>query len=271
MMPDPLPNPLQTSKMMICRYCGQNMLQWWELAPGVWRPYDVLRGELHQCKGKELPPRQPLSLTSRLITLGFSYYAVAPAESQANYRHALIRSNLISSLYVLFRESGVDIRVFTPAISPELNDDGMLLLADGETIHEPHEGYVRSQAFELIMQIANQLVDDELYIVPMEELIVALNECHYLPAEEFVCNLRFNDDPEQDCMSFVDADGAEVDDAEDENDDDTEKDTFRFRRFNKEPEDMEDFYWNMAPDNSGADVYLGDGMWIDRNGDLHDR
>ncbi len=259
MMPDPLPNPLQTGKMMICRYCGQNMLQWWELAPGVWRPYDVLRGELHQCKGKELPPRQPLSLTSRLITLGFSYYAVAPAESQANYRHALIRSNLISSLYVLFRECGVDIRVFTPAISPELNDDGMLLLADGETIHEPHEGYVRSQAFELIMQIANQLVDDELYMVPMEELIVALNECHYLPAEEFVCNLRINDDPEQDCERYEDSE------------DDTWADSLRDRRFNKEPEDMEDFYWNMAPDNSGADVYLGDGMWIDRNGDLHDR
>ncbi len=36
-----------------CKYCGKEPMQWTEIAPDSWMPFDLEKREIHQCWQKE--------------------------------------------------------------------------------------------------------------------------------------------------------------------------------------------------------------------------
>lgn len=155
-----------------CKHCGKDGMQWKQIAPETWRPYDLQDKKLHSCdvvKDKEYMQYQVEntgsitleSLLENLELLGFEYFV----PRTTSWKFALAKSNTIQTVYFLVGRSGVDFKLYDSVRDNNVDDNGKLYTDGGKLVRNY---YWKSNVniHHLILKVATQLsnnipIDDE--------------------------------------------------------------------------------------------------------------
>lgn len=136
-----------------CRFCGKEPMQWLEVAPDTWMPYDLQKREVHNCRSNRSVMTNIHSLMDALNMLG--YEAHIPRAS--TWRVAFSASNASSTIIFLLRKHGVDFRVFEKIEALQFDEEGKLCLGGGHLVRNFYNGS-DVNIFEFIFDIAIRFI-----------------------------------------------------------------------------------------------------------------
>lgn len=139
-----------------CRFCGSESMQWKEIAPDKWRPFDLLKNELHTCSENVLTQDE---LLGHLLGMGFS--VVTPKTS--SWQFAYIVSNKTSTIYFLIGKRGIDFKYYD-YLKEIVVENGKLNTSGGYLVRNNYADSAVN-VNRLIFDIASRIVGD----APLEE------------------------------------------------------------------------------------------------------
>lgn len=231
--------PSWGSSVFECKFCGKNGMQWKQVAPDIWRPYDLQERKVHSCnvdKDKEYIGYQEEntgsitleSLLENLKLLGFEYFV--PRTS--SWKFALAKSNDIQTVYFLIGRLGIDFKFYDYVRDNKIDDNGKLYTVEGEMVRN-YYWQSNVNVHHLILKVATQLsnnipIDDEL--LTGQGRSINKQEDIAEEVEEFHCSIHNS----------------------------------------TKWEDMTDLYEAMST-GDGQDAYMGDGIWIKSDGSIYDK
>lgn len=155
-----------------CKHCDKDGMQWKQIAPDTWRPYDLQDKKLHSCdvvKDEEYMQYQVEntgsitleSLVENLELLGFKYFV----PRTVSWKFALAKNNNIQTVYFLVGRSGVDFKLYDYVCDNSVDGNGKLYTDGGKLVRNY---YWKSNVniHHLILKVATQLsnnipIDDE--------------------------------------------------------------------------------------------------------------
>jgi len=136
-----------------CRHCGAVGMQWTEVSHDVWKPYDLINKEIHQCQIKGVGTLTREQVLEHLHNLGFEAYV--PRTS--SWKSAFIASNERQTIYFLIGKNGIDFKLYKDVRETKCDERGKLFTDGGEMVRN----YYRASdvvVHDLIVEIANALV-----------------------------------------------------------------------------------------------------------------
>lgn len=136
-----------------CVFCGAEGMQWTEVSPDKWMPYDLLNDEIHECAHKNVGKLNRDDVIQHLQDLGFEVYI--PRTS--SWKYALIASNQAQTIYFLIRKRGIDYKLYDHVREPKIDAKGKLFTEGGEFVRNCYHGS-EIDIHELILEIASRFV-----------------------------------------------------------------------------------------------------------------
>lgn len=109
-----------------CKFCGTERLQWAEIRPEVWRPYEIGNSQLHDCTASEFEKLNQEDVLQHLQNMGFETYV----PRTTSWKFAFTAHNATQSLYFLIGSRSIDFK-FYEAIKPIVLDEKGKLYTDG--------------------------------------------------------------------------------------------------------------------------------------------
>ncbi|MCC4264712.1 hypothetical protein LL240_09615 [Oceanimonas baumannii] len=128
-------------------------MQWTEVAPEKWMPFDLLNNEIHQCPSKNVDKWTRDEVLQHLQDLGFEAYI--PRTS--SWKYCFISSNKSQTIYFLVGKRGIDFKLYDRVRETKVDDKGKIFTDGGEMVRN----YYRESdvnVHELVLEIASRLV-----------------------------------------------------------------------------------------------------------------
>ncbi len=138
-------------------------MQWHEVAPDTWMPYDLQKREIHNCWKKYSGMKTIHALMDALNELG--YEAHIPRAS--TWRVAFSASNESGTIIFLLRKHGIDFRIFERVEILQFDEDGKLCLGGGHLVRNFYNGS-DVNIFELIFDIATRFITNS----PLDKIVL---------------------------------------------------------------------------------------------------
>lgn len=136
-----------------CDFCGAEGMQWTEVSPDKWMPYDLLNKEVHHCPNKNIGKLTRDQVLEHLQNIGFEAYI--PRTS--SWKYAFIASNQSQTIYFLVGKRGIDFKLYNSVRETKLDEKGKLFTDGGDMVRNYYrDSYVNIH--ELILEIASRLV-----------------------------------------------------------------------------------------------------------------
>lgn len=232
--------PTWGTSVFECKFCGKDGMQWKQVAPDIWIPYDLEEKKQHSCnveKDKEYMGYQVEntgsitleSLIENLELLGFEYFV--PRTS--SWKFALVKSNDIQTVYFLIGRLGIDFKFYDHVRDNNTDENGRLYTDGGKMVRNY---YWQSDVniHHLILKVATQLNNN----IPIE-----------------------ND--------FLTGQGRSINKQESITKE-AEEYQYSAHEFAGRSDDMTGLYGAMST-GDGEDAYMGDGIWIKSDGSVYDK
>lgn len=135
-----------------CRFCGKEPMQWLEVAPDTWMPFDLEKREVHNCwrLQKNLSIHMLMDELDRL-----GYQAHIPRTS--SWRVAFSATNESSTIIFLLRARGIDFKMYEGLRAFEADGKGKIYTDGGQLVRNY---YNESDVivFEWILEIASRFI-----------------------------------------------------------------------------------------------------------------
>ena len=147
-----------------CDFCGAEGMQWTEVSPNKWIPYDLLNKMIHHCPEKNIDKLTRDQVLQHLQNMGFDAYI--PRTSSWNY--AFISSNKNQTIYFLVGKRGIDFKLYDFVKETKVDEKGRLFTDGGKMVRN----YYRDSDLnihELILEIASRLVTN----TPIDESLTS--------------------------------------------------------------------------------------------------
>lgn len=136
-----------------CDFCGAEGMQWTEVSPEKWMPYDLLNKEVHHCPNKNIDKLTRDQVLEHLQNIGFEAYI--PRTS--SWKYAFIASSQSQTVYFLVGKRGIDFKLYNSVRETKLDEKGKLYTDGGEMVRN----YYRDSdvnIHELVLEIASRLI-----------------------------------------------------------------------------------------------------------------
>lgn len=243
--------PTWGTSVFECKFCGKDGMQWKQLAPDIWIPYDLKEKKQHSCnveKDKEYMGYQVEntgsitleSLLENLELLGFEYFV--PRTS--SWKFALVKSNDIQTVYFLIGRLGIDFKFYDHVRDNNTDENGRLYTDGGKMVRNY---YWQSDVniHHLILKVATQLSNN----IPIEN--------DFLTGQGRSINKQKSITKEAEEYQYSAHEFAE-------------EYQYSAHEFAGRSNDMTDLYEAMST-GDGEDAYMGDGIWIKSDGSIYDK
>lgn len=136
-----------------CNYCNAEGMQWKEISPDKWMPFDILNNEIHDCAEKHIKFLSKEEVVQHLINLGF----VAYSPRTVSWHTALTASNNAGTLYFLVGNLGIDFKYFDHVREIKLDDRRRLYTDGGQFIRNYYKNS-EINIHELTINLASRFV-----------------------------------------------------------------------------------------------------------------
>lgn len=185
-----------------CKFCGKEPMQWTEVAPDSWMPFDLEKREIHCCwhkKSNKLKKNDAaVYVADELHRLG--YVACVPRTSTWN--HAFPAVNEIQSIVFLVRKGGIDFKIYDGLEKFEVDGRGKLYTLGGHLIRNDF-GQNDILMMEWVLNIASRFITStpiDIEFLSSDEPPWALEKARSLRSE---C-LRDDDDGRRELRDIYD-------------------------------------------------------------------
>lgn len=145
--------PRWGSSVFDCYFCGAKGMQWTEVSPEKWIPYDLINKENHHCSKKNTDKLTRDDVLQHLQNIGFEAYI--PRTS--SWKCAFIASNQNQTIYFLVGKRCIDFKLYDSVRETKVDERGKLFTDGGEMVRN----YYRDSdvnIHELILEVASRLV-----------------------------------------------------------------------------------------------------------------
>lgn len=147
-----------------CKFCGSEGMQWTEIAPDRWKPFDLLNDTVHDCMGDSAEKMTQDDILEHLQNFGFEAYR--PRTS--SWKFVFTASNKTQSLYFLIGRRSIDFKFYESGRSLETDDRGRLF-TDGGVLVRNYYKDSDVNIHELVLELAsrfisNSPIDKEFFI-----------------------------------------------------------------------------------------------------------
>lgn len=146
-------NPRWGGSVFTCVFCGTKHMQWTEVAPEKWMPYDLLNKDIHHCPNKNIEKLTRDQVLEHLQNIGFEVYV----PRTISWKYAFIASNQSQTVYFLVNKRGIDFKLYNSVRETKLDEKGKLFTDDGVMVRN-YYGQSDVNIHELILEIASRLV-----------------------------------------------------------------------------------------------------------------
>lgn len=136
-----------------CRFCGEEPMQWLEVAPETWMPFDLERREVHNCWRLHQKSLNIHMLMDELDRLG--YQAHIPRTSA--WRVAFSATNETSTIIFLLRAHGIDFKIYEGVREFQADSKGKIY-TDGSRLIRNYYNESDVIIFEWILEIASRFI-----------------------------------------------------------------------------------------------------------------
>lgn len=138
-----------------CKFCCKEPMQWTEIAPDTWMPFDLEKREIHNCRRKGSNKPNLRSLADELDRLGYEAYVPRTSSWMA----AFVASNHAGSIIFLIRKHGIDFKIYDKPKEFKLDENGKLYTSVGGLIRNY---YNESDVFifDWILDIASKFITE---------------------------------------------------------------------------------------------------------------
>lgn len=136
-----------------CRFCGKEPMQWFEVSPDTWMPFDLEKREVHNCWRLDSKSLNIHMLMDELDRLG--YQAHIPRTS--TWRVAFSATNESNTILFLLRAHGIDFKIYDVVRTFETDVKGKIYTEGGQIVRNY---YNKSDViiFEWILEIASRFI-----------------------------------------------------------------------------------------------------------------
>jgi hypothetical protein len=134
-----------------CDFCGFEGMQWTEISPDKWMPYDLFNKEIHHCPNKNIDKITRDEILQHLQNMGFEAYI----PRTCSWKYVFIASNQNHTIYFLVGKRGIDFKFYDSVRETKLDDKGKLFTGGGEMVRN----YYRDSdvnIHELILEVASR-------------------------------------------------------------------------------------------------------------------
>ncbi len=136
-----------------CNFCKAEGMQWKEVAPDRWMPFDVLNNEIHHCLANKASSLTRDDVLQHLQELGFE----PCIPRTVSWKYAFIASNESQTIYFLVGGRSIDLKLYDYVRAAKFDERGKLFTDGGEFVRNYyHES--NTNIHELVLGLASKLV-----------------------------------------------------------------------------------------------------------------
>lgn len=117
-----------------CKYCGKEPMQWTEIAPDTWMPFDLEDRKVHKCWGETSRKVENMNATIHVTDElhRLRYTACRPRSSTWHIAYAT--QNEHQAIIFLFRNHGIDLKIYDSPQPLRTDEKGELYTSGGVLI-----------------------------------------------------------------------------------------------------------------------------------------
>ena len=136
-----------------CKYCGAEQMQWKEISPNKWMPYDLVENEAHEC-----PALKEAVITREQVIHYLQVYGFEPYVPRTiSWKISFIASNKSQTLYFLFGKRAIDFKFYDFLRPLKLDAKGKMYTDGGVLVRNNYEGS-DVNVHELTLELASRFI-----------------------------------------------------------------------------------------------------------------